>query len=195
MRNRAVLYAVVALVAPSAWIAVAQDAAPPALDARATIGKDISPVTLNVTGQNYTAVYYGSYLVNAVGGCNDCHTCPSYKGTNPFNVGGKALGSTKTPGPVNSANYLAGGTPFGPFVSYNLTPDTNGLPGGMTLAQFINAMVDGVDSHDGGILQVMPWPTYRHMFTTADIPAIYSYLKAIPAAQPGTCTGSGQTGQ
>ena len=55
-------------------------------------GKQIAPVTLNLNGKNPALVYLGSYLVNGVGGCNDCHTCPSYKGTNPFMVGGQALG-------------------------------------------------------------------------------------------------------
>jgi len=164
-------------------------------DPRILRGQQISPVTLNLSGKDTNAVYLGSYLVNAVGGCNDCHSCPSYIGTNPYTVGGKALGATNTPGPTNSVNYLAGGVPFGPAItSYNLTPDTNGNPGGMTLAQFAAAIVNGVDSHDGGILQIMPWPTYRHM-NAFDFAAVYAYLSAIPSAQPGPCTGSGQTGQ
>ena len=57
----------------------------------------------------------GSYLVNAVGGCNDCHTNPSYAtGGDPF------MGQKKV---VNAKNYLAGGQAFGPFISRNLTPE------------------------------------------------------------------------
>ncbi len=164
-------------------------------DSRILRGKQISPVTPNLTGKDASLVYLGSYLINAKGGCNDCHTCPSYVGTDPFQVGGAGLGAVNTPGPVNPTNYMAGGTPFGPgIVSYNLTPDSSGLPGGMTLPQFLNAIVNGIDSHDGGILQIMPWPTYRHM-ENKDLLAIYAYLSSLPSAQPGTCTGSGQTGQ
>jgi hypothetical protein len=157
-------------------------------------GKQISPVTLNLNGKNPALVYLGSYLVNGVGGCNDCHTCPSYKGTNPFMVGGQALGPVTTPGPVNATNYLAGGVPFGPLTSPNLTPDSSGRPGGMDFTKFANAIQNGADpDHPGQILQIMPWPVYRHM-TTTDLAAVYSYLSALPPAQPGACTGSGETG-
>jgi hypothetical protein len=62
------------------------------------------------------------------GGCNACHTVPSYaSGGNPF------LGEPKQ---INTQCYLAGGALFGPFRSPNLTPDAEGLPAGRTLDQF-----------------------------------------------------------
>jgi len=61
----------------------------------------------------------GSYLVNAVSECNDCHNCPTFApGHNPF-------------------DHLAGGVNFGPgdhgddIISKNLTPDENGKPAGL----------------------------------------------------------------
>ena len=63
-------------------------------------GFAIAPVPLNLVGKNPALVGLGSYLVNAVGGCNDCHTSPSYaSGGNPF------LGQPKG---INAAHYLAG---------------------------------------------------------------------------------------
>ena len=45
----------------------------------------IAPVQLNMKGLNPALVREGSYIVNAQGGCNDCHTVPSYAaGGNPF---------------------------------------------------------------------------------------------------------------
>ena len=38
------------------------------------IGMDIAPVHLDLTGKNRSLVGLGSYIVNAQGGCNDCHT-------------------------------------------------------------------------------------------------------------------------
>ena len=38
---------------------------------------------------------------------------------------------------------------------------------------------------------VRPWPVYRNM-TEQDLRAIYEYLRAIPHAEPGSCTGPGQ---
>jgi len=147
------------------------------------IGFEIAPVPLNLKHKDRDLVGLGSYIVNAQGGCNDCHTCPSYDpNDNPY-VNGQ--------GKVNAANYLAGGVAFGPFISKNITPDASGKPHGLTFAQFEQALRNGVDADDGGTLQVMPWPVYRHM-TEHDLRAIYEYLSAIPHAEPGSCVGPGQ---
>src|SRR5450755_3444208 len=37
-------------------------------------GLAITPVTLNTQGKDMNLVGYGSYLVNAVGDCNGCHS-------------------------------------------------------------------------------------------------------------------------
>jgi hypothetical protein len=146
-------------------------------------GFEIAPVPLNLKGKNRDLVGLGSYIVNAQGGCNDCHTCPSYDpNDNPY-VNGQ--------GKTNAANYLAGGVPFGPFISKNITPDVSGKPHGLTFEQFEQALRTGIDPDDGGMLQVMPWPVYRYM-TERDLRAIYEYLSAIPHAEPGSCGGPGQ---
>lgn len=143
-------------------------------------GFNIAPVPLDLRGKNRELVGYGSYLVNAIGGCNDCHTNPSYAtGGDPF---------SGQPKQVNAAHYLAGGMTFGPFVSRNLTPE-NGLPAGHTSDEFVKIMRTGIDldhAHPqfGPLLQVMPWPTYQSM-TDQDLQAIYEYLRSIPPATPG----------
>lgn len=154
-------------------------------DSRVRRGLEISPVPVHTNHGNRELVGLGSYLVNAVGGCNDCHTCPSYA-VNPF-----APGNGR--GKVNPDNYLAGGvafaTPGGTFVSANLTPDpsNHNLPdGGHTFQQFKSMMRTGHDADPPhGLLQVMPWPVFGNM-TDDDLRAIYEYLKAIPHAEPGT---------
>ena len=157
-------------------------------DGRVARGLELSPVPVNVTRQNRELVGLGSYIVNAQGGCNDCHTCPSYA-VNPYTTGQRV-------GVVNAKNFLAGGvafaTPGGTFVSPNLTPDPsrNNLPdGGHTFAQFRSMMRTGHDADPpNDILQVMPWPVYGNM-TDEDLLAVYSYLKAIPHAEPGSFFG------
>jgi hypothetical protein len=149
-------------------------------------GFAIAPVPLNLKGKDRALVGLGSYIVNGQGGCNDCHTNP------PFAAGGDPhLGQ---PTVVNAAHYLAGGMAFGPFVSRNLTPDvTSGRPANLTFEEFKTIIRTGIDddalppnvpsaTHD--LLQVMPWPVYRHM-TDHDLRAIYTYLSAIPHAEPG----------
>lgn len=140
-------------------------------------GLALAPVPLTYKKKDKELVGYGSYLVNAIGGCNDCHTMPSYAvGGNPF------LGQ---PEQINTTNYLAGGQQFGPFTSRNITPDlTTGLPANLTLDDFISLMRTGADpDNPGQLLQVMPWPTYGKM-TDKDLKAIYAYLSAIPHADP-----------
>ena len=100
-------------------------------------GADVAPVPLNMRGLNPALVREGSYIVNAQGGCNDCHTVPSYAaGGDPF---------AGEPELINAPCYLAGGAAFGPFVSRNITPRANGLPAGRTLEQFKQIMHDGTD--------------------------------------------------
>ncbi|MQA29367.1 MAG: cytochrome C [Luteitalea sp.] len=150
-------------------------------DSRVRIGFSIAPVRLRYKARDRELVGLGSYLVNAAGGCNDCHTNPPYQpGRDPFRG---------EPEKINKAGYLAGGTAFGPFVSRNLTPDENGLPARLTLEQFLRVMRTGVDVKQrhpeiSPLLQVMPWPVYRNL-QTSDLRAIYAFLKAIPSAGRG----------
>ncbi len=120
-------------------------------------GLAIAPVPLNLTGKDINQVGLGSYLVNAVGDCNGCHTGGAppnldyLAGRNPF------FNQTAI---VNPKTYLNGGSNFGPvgtptgpmgyqgpnIIARNLTPDKTGLPeGGHTLAQFMQIIRNGTD--------------------------------------------------
>jgi len=112
---------------------------------------------------------------------------PYAEGRDPF------TGESKR---VNTARYLAGGTPFGDPtnpdtpISRNLTPDAStGLPAGLTWEQFRQVLRTGADlkhlppfapSQEHDLLQVMPWPIYQDMIDR-DLRAIYEYLRAIPS--------------
>jgi len=152
------------------------------IDARAKIGLAYARqqgIELNLRGRDPETVGLGSYLVNAVGGCNDCHTAPSYT-KDPFAF----LGAPKQ---VNVACYLAGGQAFGPFVSRDITPRENGKPAGLSFNAFLHVIRTGEDPNNPGqVLQVMPWPTYQVM-TNADLHAIYVYLSSIPPIAANIC--------
>lgn len=171
-------------------------------------GLKIAPVPLNLRGKDRNLVGLGSYLVNAVSDCNGCHTASPQTeflpGGNPY--------FGESPTKVNQATYLAGGRDFGKvgpppspdIISRNLTPDKTGMPeGGRSFKEFLRIMRTGVDlDHlhpncsttittncfppptDGSLLQVMPWPAYRHM-SDRDLLAIYTYLSAIPCLSTG----------
>jgi hypothetical protein len=144
-------------------------------------GLAIAPVRLDLRGKNLALVGLGSYYVNAVSECFDCHTnFPQYlQNGNPF------LGQ---PEQINIDNYLRGGRAFpavdltgveSPIRSRSLRPE-NGLPAGLTFAEFVHVMRDGTDyDHPGRLLQLMPWPTFERM-TDRDLLAIYTYLSTLP---------------
>jgi len=161
-----------------------------------------APVPLNLRHKNRELVRLGSYLVNVVGGCNDCHSAGPQtqfaRGGNPF------FGQ---PAVVNQETYLSGGRNFGspvpvpgtpPIISRNLTPDRYGRPGGHSYAEFLHALRTGTDldhAHptcgatvtenclpppfNGDLMQIMPWPEYRDM-PEFEVRAMYEYLSAIP---------------
>jgi hypothetical protein len=146
-------------------------------DSRIQRGFKIAPVPLKLRGLNPALVGLGSYIVNAQGGCNDCHTVPAFApGGDPF---------AGQPEQINKAGYLAGGAVFGPFISRNITPRANGRPANLTFEQFREVMKKGTDFKNrhpqiSPLLQVMPWPVYGKM-TSLDIRAMYEYLSAIPS--------------
>ncbi|HXW15972.1 MAG TPA: hypothetical protein VEN79_15810 [Terriglobia bacterium] len=83
------------------------------------IGYAIAPVPLNLEGKNHEQlrlVGLGSFIVNAQGDCNGCHTGgapPNFNyanNANPYFLN-QPLGTKTDP-----TTYLAGGTPFGPAV-------------------------------------------------------------------------------
>src|SRR5271170_6646415 len=116
-------------------------------------GLQITPVPLNLAGLDPNLVGLGSYLVNAVGDCNGCHT-----GGGPPNFDYAAGGNPYfgQPTKVDPTVYLSGGQDFGPvggpdipgpdIIARNLTPDKTGLPaGGHTLAEFMQIIRNGTD--------------------------------------------------
>jgi hypothetical protein len=178
-------FRVLAVIFGSMFLAVvamtAQGSGADSDESRVKQGYQLAPVPLDLAGKNRASVGLGSYLVNAVAGCNDCHTCKSYA-SDPFHGGTGAL---------NATNYLAGGvvfnTPDGQFITPNLTPTLNtGLPdGGHTFEQFLHMMRTGHDVDPPfDVLQVMPWPVFGNM-NDRELRAIYDFLSAIPHAEPG----------
>jgi hypothetical protein len=172
-------------------------------------GFAIAPVPLNLAGKNRALVGLGSYIINAQGDCNGCHSAGP---ATEFAPGGNPYFGQR-PTVVNPATYLGGGRDFGPYpaptssvhiISRNLTPDKTGRPeGGHTFSEFVQIMRTGIDMDnvhptcsatvttnclpppfDGALLQIMPWPIHQNM-TDHDLRAIYEYLSAIPCLEGG----------
>jgi hypothetical protein len=174
-------------------------------DSRIRRGFEIAPVPLNLRGKDRQLVGLGSYLVNGVASCNDCHSAdPSTE----YAAGGNPYFKGNPPKVVNQTTYLGGGRNFGSLipgtpniVSRNLTPDRSGKPaGGLSFAEFREVLRTGVDldhlhpncsakvttncfpaaqPFNGDLLQIMPWPILQSL-TELDIRAIYEYLSTVP---------------
>ena len=141
------------------------------LSARAQAGLAASPFPVPAASQT-EQVGMGSYIVNVVSSCPDCHNKAGAPGT----------------------GFLAGGTAFGPVQARNLTSDpTNGLR--MTQAQFVETLQTGKDqklSADASTpvaLIVMPWEDFRWMSLT-DPQSVYAYLQLVPADPNAVPTGA-----
>ena len=130
-------------------------------DALIAIGFKIAPVPLNLQGKDPNLVGLGSFLVNAVGDCNGCHTAGGPPNFNYAAGGNPYFGQAKK---VDPTTYLGGGSDFGPalppgfydqgygdylgpdIIARNLTPDKTGrAEGGHTLADFKQIMRNGTD--------------------------------------------------
>ncbi len=114
--------------------------------------------------QDQNLVARGSYLVNGIAACGNCHT-PKNPDLSP-----------------RSEMFLAGGerfdTPVFTAYSRNLTPDKDSGIGIWTDEQLIRAMREGV-TKEGEILgPPMPVPTYHNM-SDDDAKAIVAYLRTI----------------
>jgi hypothetical protein len=114
-------------------------------------GLEIAPVPLNLRGKDQELVGLGSYLVNAVGSCNMCHSAGT---STEYTASGNPYFKGNEPTVVNQATYLGGGRVFAaqvagatpPIVSRNLTPDKTGRPvGGRTFEEFRLILQTGAD--------------------------------------------------
>jgi cytochrome c553 len=136
----------------------------------------------------------GSYLAT-IGGCHDCHTPKKMgaKGPEPDpsrllagHPAAEKLGAANAAGtwPIAvNGSLTAWSGPWGRSYAANLTPDAETGLGKWTEEQFVEAIRTG--KHLGGatsrdILPPMPWPNYAKM-TSADLHALFAYLRSIPA--------------
>jgi mono/diheme cytochrome c family protein len=101
----------------------------------------------------------GEYIFTTAG-CYGCHTDEKRQGK-PL-AGGRRLE-----------------TPFGTYVSPNITPDRETGIGAWSEAQFHDALRRGVDAHGANLFPVFPYTSYTGM-SDADIADLYAYLRTQP---------------
>ena len=92
------------------------------------MGYAIAPVPLNLEGKNRDLVGLGSFIVNAQGDCNGCHTAGGPPNFNYANEGNPYFLNQPLGTKTDPTTYLAGGTPFGQAVPSNAS--VGGFPSG-----------------------------------------------------------------
>ncbi len=89
-----------------------------------------------------------------------------------------------TPG-QDDRTQLAGGlklkSPFGMFVTPNISPDPKFGIGAWNEIEFVNAMKRGVGRHGEHLYPAFPYSAYSLM-RTSDVRDLFAYLKTLPAA-------------
>lgn len=103
----------------------------------------------------------GEYVFHAAG-CTGCHT--DRDGGGPRLAGGRALK-----------------TAFGTFYGPNITPDPKEGIGEWTEEDFVRAIRHGVSPDGSPYYPAFPYPSFTKM-TDADVRALWSYLRTVPAA-------------
>jgi mono/diheme cytochrome c family protein len=137
MRNGAAIACALALGACS-------QAAPPPLTGEALIAR-------------------GDYLVNNIGGCNDCHT--------PMTPQGPDLSRALQGAPLGFAPTVE--MPWAP-----VAPPIAGIPGHYTEEQFVTFLQTGV--RPDGSRPLPPMPAFR--LNEDDARAMTAYIQSLPAA-------------
>jgi mono/diheme cytochrome c family protein len=106
--------------------------------------------------QSFDRVERGRYL-SVLGDCAGCHTAP---------------------GGASYAGGLTLDTPFGKFLTPNLTPDRETGIGNMTDDEFVAALHEGRGHNGQRLYPAMPYPAYTKM-TEDDVRAMRSYFRTL----------------
>ncbi|KNG93048.1 cytochrome c [Pseudaestuariivita atlantica] len=103
-------------------------------------------------------------LTFAAAGCASCHHAPGAEGEDKL--------------------VLAGGqrfpSDFGTFIAPNISPSAQGI-GGWTLAEFANAVQQGVSPEGAHYYPAFPYPSYVRA-ADQDIADIFAYMQTLPTS-------------
>jgi Cytochrome c len=144
----------------------------------ATIGwrPFLGPKTRALTDRKFEAtperLKRGTYLVEHVAACTDCHT--------PF--------ETSASSSENMQHKKASGQIFpipgfpGRLVAPNITPDSETGVGRWTDDELARAIREGVDREGHTLFPMMPYSHYRHM-SDEDLASVVVYLRSLPAVR------------
>lgn len=114
--------------------------------------------------ENLTGDAAAGALVFAAAGCGSCHTAPDSEPADP---------------PVLAGGYRID-SPFGTFLSPNISPGPQGLAG-WTLGDFATAVTAGVSPQGRHYFPAFPYQTYQAM-VPQDVADLWAYMQTLPAS-------------
>jgi mono/diheme cytochrome c family protein len=117
--------------------------------------------------QAQSPVERGSYLVNGILTCGNCHT--------PKGPGGVELTDER-----HSGGVIEWDTPTFKVKGPNITPHRETGIGSWTDAEIKRAIQEGKHKDGHPLAPIMPFAFYK-VFTQGDIDAVVAYLKSVPA--------------
>jgi mono/diheme cytochrome c family protein len=113
-----------------------------------------------------TPIERGSYLVNNIGACGNCHT-PREKGVPDL---------TKR----FSGGFQTFSEPWFLLKGSNITPDPETGIGQWSVDDLKRALIEGVRPNGVPLAPIMPFPFFK-VLTTADLDAMVAYLRSVLA--------------
>lgn len=133
-------------------------------------------ITVNVTP---ALIERGTYLVEQVLLCNDCHSerdWSFYGGPPqpPFGAGRECM--TRETKSIGIRVSEGQGNFPGILCIRNITPDVESGIGSWTDGEIIRAIREGVDNHGLGLFPIMPYFIYRSL-SDADVEAVVAYMR------------------
>jgi mono/diheme cytochrome c family protein len=131
----------------------------------------VATLVLAIAGNSFAQpqVDRGSYLVNSILTCGNCHTPRGQGGV--YDMSRQLSGGPQT---WDEDTFKAKGA--------NITPDPETGIGRWSDAEIKRAILSGVRPNGTQIAPIMPYGFYK-AFAPADIDAIVAYLKSVPAVR------------
>jgi mono/diheme cytochrome c family protein len=127
----------------------------------------LAAITISSGAFAQSAVERGSYLVNGILTCGNCHT--------PKGPGGVELRDK-----LHSGGVIEWDTPTFKVKGPNITPDPDTGIGRWSDADVKRAIQDGKHPNGHALAPIMPFAFYK-IFTPGDLDAVVAYLKSVPA--------------
>ena len=125
------------------------------------------PAKVKSTPPATDKVAHGSYIVNALAHCFECHTTRGPTGAPDFagHMGAGGFDITLAPDAV--------------VMTPNITPDPETGIGKWSDADIKKAITEGISPSGGHLSPPMPYPFFKNM-TEEDLDAVVAYLRTIP---------------